>query len=124
MGSVLGVSAQGIGVGGSAELLVQAAGLLNIVAGVLLVAATLAYVGGMIVWVTHLGSSPGPRDKAIDILLWVPPILFTTIVVLAVAQFVQNRPHIALYIVSLAVLAVVAWAIVQAVRSAPAHEKE
>lgn len=124
MESALDVSAHVAGVGGSSGLLVQAAGLLNIVIGVLLVAAILTYIGGMIIWVAFLGSYPSPRDKAIDILLWVPPILFTAIVVLAVAQFVQNHPDTALYIISLAVFAAVAWVVAQAVRSAPAEEEK
>lgn len=73
-------------------------GLFNIVVGVLLVASILAMVAGFALWGMRLGTSNTDRDDAIEYMQWGVSILFTVVVFLGVAQFVQQNKELAVMI--------------------------
>lgn len=116
--------AQVSGASGDSTLLTQIVGLFNIFVGLMVVAAFLLYGGGLIMWMTRLGSWPSPRDEAIRIMMWAPVILFTLIVLLAIVQFLQGHPQVGTYIVSTLLLLIVIGIILYIALNAREGKKE
>ena len=103
----------------------QVVGIFNLLVGLMLTAALLAYGFGFIMWWIRLGTWPTYRTEAIKILEWAVAILFTLIVLLAIVQFFQRHPHEATYVISAVVIILVIWMVVYLVaHSGGGEEKE
>jgi hypothetical protein len=95
----------------SAQTITETVGLFNIFVGLMLTAAILFFVAGLVVWATRLGTYPTYRTEAIHIMEWGVVILFMLIVLLAVVHFFQNDPQMASYVLATLVFLAILWAI-------------
>jgi hypothetical protein len=94
------------------DIISQVAGLFYLIVGLAVTMACLLMLGGIALWLSRLGTFPTYRDRAIEIMEWSVATLFTLIVVLAVVEFVQTHTSTMLYILSLAIIALVIWFLV------------
>ncbi len=85
----------------------QVVGIFNIFVGLMLVAAFLMMGGGIILWIVRFGVWPSYRDDAIKTMQMAVTILFTLVVLLGVAKFVQNHTATAMYVAGLIIVGVV-----------------
>ena len=116
-----GAGALGGSAGGANLTLAQAVGFLNVLAGLILVAAILFFVGGFIGWITRLGLTG--RDDGIYYMRWGVYLLFVLVVGLALIHFVQFHTQLVLTILGVALVAVIAWVIIQIAASSGAEEE-
>ena len=109
-------SANGIQTGdtGSATL-AQAVGFLNILVGLMLVAAILFFVGGFMGWITRLGLTG--RDQGLKFMSWGVSILFVLVVGLALIRFVQFHTQLVLTLLAVALVALAAYVAIQVAKS-------
>lgn len=89
--------------------LVRAAHIFNAFAGVLFVAAFIAFVAGFIVWAVRYGKNS--REEGIILMEWGVAMLFTLDVLLGIMHFVSGKPQAALYLVAIAALVLIVWII-------------
>ena len=79
----------------------------------MLTAALLLFFGGLWVYFTRLGTWPNNRDQALKIMEWGVAVLFTLIIILAIAQFFQRYPKVMSMLVAgiviLVVIGVIFW---------------
>lgn len=94
------------------DLVSQLAGLFYIVVGLALTAAILMMIGGIIMWIVRLGTSNTYRDEAIHLMEWAVATLFTLILVLGVVEFVQTHTSTTLYLLSIAIILLLAWLVI------------
>lgn len=94
------------------NLVSQIAGLFYIVVGLALTAAFLLMGAGTVMWIVRLGTDQQYRDYAITVLEWSVATLFTLILVLGVVEFVQTHTSATLYILSVAIILLLAWLVV------------
>lgn len=106
-----------------AQALSQVAGLFNILVGLMLVAAFLAYFGGLAAWFARLGAWPTNRDEAIRIMQYGVVILFVLAVFLALSQFIQEHAALAAFVVGVVVIGLLMWFILS-VATAKSEEEE
>jgi len=108
--------------GSDALTLSQVAGYLNIVAGLMLLAALGMFLGGLSQWWAHLGLPA--RDEGI---MWmgrgVSTLMFL-VVLLGLVRFVQLHPQAALEVVALAIILFGGWAVIAVVKATSAGEDE
>lgn len=97
----------------SALTFLSAAELFNIFVGLMLTAALLLFFGGLWVYFTRLGTWPNNRDQALKVMEWGVAVLFTLIIILAIAQFFQRYPKVMSMLVAgiviLVVIGVIFW---------------
>ena len=105
----------------SAQVLGQFVGYLNILVGLLLVAAFLCFGSGLIVYVSRFGLVG--RDLGIQQMSWGVTILFVITVMLWGVRFVQNNAKLAMTLIALVVFMYVG-RIVFAAMSATSAEEE
>lgn len=91
------------------DLVSQIAGLLYIIVGLALTVSVLMMVGGIIMWILRLGTSPTYRDGAIRLMEWSIATLFTLVLVLGVVEFIQTHTSLTLYILSIVILLLFVW---------------
>jgi hypothetical protein len=99
----------------------QFVGVFNIFVGLMITLSILLMATGTIMWVVRLGTSPTYRDDAIKVMQWAIALLFTTTVLLFVAQFVQRHTATAVFIIGFFILAAAAWFIFTEFQSAAHH---
>ena len=100
----------GVGVSEGASggtTLAAGVGLLNILAGLLLVGAFLFFFGGLITWCFRLGMVG--RDYAVAYMRYGVTMLFMLVVGLALIRFVQFHTTIVLGAVAVASVVIVGW---------------
>lgn len=103
------------------DFISEVAGLFYIVVGLVLVASILTMLLGLLSWFRGLGTSGDVyRDRAIETMQWAVATLFTLVLLLGVVEFVQTHVSAALYVLSVAVIIVVLWALA----SMPAEQKK
>ncbi len=108
----------------SAQTLSAVAGVFNIFIGLMLVTAFLLFFGGLVVWFIRLGTSPTHRDEAISIMEWAVAVLFILVVLLAIAQFIQNHTAVASTVLGFIIVGLVAWLIFTVLTAeGPSEEK-
>lgn len=107
----------------SAQVLSSIAGLFNIMAGLMLVAAFLLFFGGGAMWFTRLGTSPTYRNDAINLMKWAVVVLFVLAILLFLVQFVQQHAAVAAFIVGVVVVGLVLW-VIFSVATGPKADKE
>ena len=117
-----GVSASDGASSGAGLTLSQAAGFFNVVAGFMLVAAVLLFVGGFIGWVTRLGLTG--RDEGIYYMVYGVYVLTALIVVLAIIHFVQFHTQVVLTLLAVAVIILIGWFAIQIAKSAGTEEEK
>lgn len=107
------------------DLVSQLAGLFYIIVGLTLTASILLMVGGTIIWAIRFGTYPTFRTEGIKLMEWGVATLFTLILVLGVVEFVQTHTSTALYIISTAIILLLAWLIITSgVLSGDGEKKE
>jgi hypothetical protein len=116
-----GVTASDSGAGGASLTLAQVVGFLNVMAGLILVAAILFFVGGFIGWITRLGLTG--RDDGIYYMRWSVYLLFVLVVGLALINFVQFHTQLVLAILGVVIVLVLAWVILQIAASSGGDEE-
>jgi amino acid transporter len=99
-------------------------GLFNVVVGLMLTASILAMCGGLMLWYIRWGPSPSYRDDAIDIMQWGVAILFVLVVLLYVAQFVQENQALVTMVAVVFIVALVAYFIAKEALSSGKVEKK
>lgn len=98
------------------------AGYLNIGVGLVLVALIGMFIGGFMLWLTHLGLPH--RDEGIKWMERAVSTLFWLVVVLAGVRFAQYYPQIVVLLVALAVIGLGVWAAVSIARTSGEGEDE
>lgn len=98
------------------------AGLFNIMAGFMFVAAVSTFVGGIISYMVDFGNHE--RLKGIALMEWGVAILFTLVVLLGIVQFIQNHQGTANVIVATAVIIGVILIVFTVLMEAPPPEKK
>ena len=91
----------------------QFVGLFNIFVGLLLTLSVLLLGAGAILWVVRLGTWPTYRDDAIALMEWAVGILFTLVLLLLVAQFVQQKTAVAVYILGFIIIGLVIYGLIK-----------
>ncbi|HEV3245407.1 MAG TPA: hypothetical protein VG102_03540 [Candidatus Paceibacterota bacterium] len=91
------------------DVVSQIAGLFYIVVGLALTLSILMMGGGIIMWIVRFGTDQTYRTDAIHLMEWGVATLFTLILVLGVAEFVQTHTSATLYILSIAIILLVVW---------------
>lgn len=99
-----------------------AVGLINIVIGLMLVAAFLLYFSGLMAFITRLGLKS--RDQGLSLMNWGVVVLFVLVVLLGIMRYVQFHPEIVFFIVAILVIGFGIWAFVQSSRASAEAEKE
>ncbi len=108
----------------SAQILAQAAGIFNIFAGLMLVAAFLIFFGALGGWFARRGVWPGYRDEMIHLMTWGVAVLFVLLIILAAIDFVQNHQAAAAFIAGLAIFFFVVWIAFKVAADSSRGEKE
>lgn len=105
------------GVAGSSDSMTisEILGLFNIFVGLMLVAALLSYVGGLITWWVLLGLVG--RTQGLHIMEWGVVILFVLVVLLAIDQFFLSHPAVATTLVAAVVIIFFVYMIVSVIGS-------
>ncbi|MBI2030601.1 hypothetical protein HYT05_03195 [Candidatus Kaiserbacteria bacterium] len=98
------------------------AGLFNILAGFMFVAAVSTFVGGIISYMVDFGNHE--RSKGIALMEWGVAILFTLVVLLGIVQFIQSHQGTANVIVATAIIIGVVLIVFTIVMEAPPPEKK
>lgn len=98
--------------------------LFNIVVGLMLVAAFLAMVGGLMQWYVRLGTWPTYRDDSIKIMEWGVAILFVLVVLLGVAQYVQTHMAVSMMALGAVVAAIAVYVVGTTFLSGKGEEEE
>ncbi|MBI5470086.1 hypothetical protein HY968_02075 [Candidatus Kaiserbacteria bacterium] len=101
--------------------LAQAVGLLNVLVGLMLVAAILFFVGGFIGWITRLGLTG--REQGLQFMSWGVSILFVLVIGLGLIRFVQFHTQLVLMLLALALVALAAYVAIQIARSSGEAEE-
>lgn len=91
-------------------------GVLNIIAGLMLVAAFLFFFGGLIAYLTRLGLEG--RVQGLGYMHWGVTILFVLIIVLGIVRFVQFHPEVVYFLAAIVIVVFVAWAVVKSAQGA------
>jgi hypothetical protein len=99
-----------------------AAGLLNIVAGLMLVASFLLFFGGGVAYLSRLGLVG--RDEGLHYMMWGVRVLFVLVIVLGVVQYIQKNPNVVIWIVALVVLFFGGYAIFKTIQESSADSEE
>jgi hypothetical protein len=97
-------------------------GLFNIFIGVMLVAAILAYVTGLIVWIVRLGTIA--RVEGIHIMEWGVVILFVLVVLLAIVQYFTSHPQAVTMLIAGIIAIFVGWIVIQVMKGSGGEKKE
>ncbi len=97
-------------------------GLLNVVAGVMVVAALLAFIGGFIRYLVLLGTDR--RDMGLKLMLWGVTILFVLVIILGIVNILQGPISFIIGIGVIVFLAVVIAVAVTKSGSKPAAPEE
>ncbi len=100
----------------------QVAGMLNIGAGVLFVAALLMFGGGFVTWIIHLGLPH--RDEGI---IWMEhgvKTLFTLACILILVRFTQSHTQAVLQVLAIAVILLGGYLVIMAMRESGGEEDE
>lgn len=100
----------------------QVAGVLNIGAGVLLVAALLVFLSGFGVWVTHLGLPH--RDEGLIAMEQGVGLLFILVCILAVVRFAQFHTQAVLQILAIALILFGGGMVIAALRASGGGDDE
>jgi uncharacterized membrane protein len=94
-------------------------GLINIVAGLMLVASILIFFGGLVGYLSRLGLES--RIQGLTYMYRGVSILFVLIVMLAIVRYVQEHPERLMMAIAVVIVLFGAWAIFEA--SKPAEEE-
>lgn len=98
------------------------AGYLNIGVGIVLVVMLGMYLGGFMLWLTHLGLPH--RDEGIALMERAVSILFWLIVVLAALRFAQFYPQVVVFAIAVVIIGLGVWAAVSIARASGAGDGE
>lgn len=99
--------------GTSALTLVQALGFFHVAVGLLLAITVMTFIVGLGIYFARLNTWPSHRDHAIIVLEWSVVMLFVLLVLVAIVNFFQKKPEIALPILAFIVVVTVAILIVR-----------
>ena len=99
-----------------------AAGLLNVVAGLMLVAAFLLFFVGGVAYLSRLGLVG--RVEGLHYMMWGVRVLFVLVIVLGVVQHVQNNPNVVIWIVALVVMVFGGYAIIKTIQESGEESDE
>ncbi len=94
----------------SAQTFVQVVSIFNIFVGLMVVAAFLAYVSGLIIYLVNTGLIG--RSRGIDGMQWGVVILFVLAVLLAIVRFVQQHTALATAIASTLIALFIIFAVI------------
>lgn len=97
----------------------QVLGFFNLVAGLMLTASVLLFIGGFAVYLVRLGTWPTYRDEAVKAMEWGVAVLFVLVVLLAVQQFLSTHLLAAVTLAALAVIGIVVWVLIKDATEAP-----
>lgn len=100
----------------------QVAGILNIGAGALLIAALTMFLLGFGVWVTHLGLPH--RDEGIAWMEHGVATLFTLVCILAIARFFQFHTQAVLQILAIAIVVFGGGVLIAALRAGGGKDEQ
>ncbi|MBV9159283.1 MAG: hypothetical protein JO019_01645 [Candidatus Kaiserbacteria bacterium] len=101
----------------------QFVGLFNIFVGIMLTLSMLILGGGIIMWIVRLGTWPSYREEAIRLLEWAVGILFTLVILLLVAQAVQQHTAGAVFVLGLIIIALIVYFGYQASQASKEEEE-
>ena len=108
----------------SALTLLQTLGVFHLFIGGFLVAVFLVFSVGVYSYFARFNTWPSYRDASITIMEWGLVMLFVLIILLAIVQFFQKHPGVALPLLAFAVLIAVAVFVVRFAASAKKKEKK
>ena len=100
----------------------QVFGLLDIVAGLLLVAALLTFGAGLSTYFSRLALAK--RNESILTLEWGVRLLFVLVLVLGIVEYVQQHTALVLQILAVAVVLAIVYVVFQIAQSSGAGEDE
>ena len=100
----------------------EGVGLLNILAGLMLVCALLFYFGGLVAYLTRLGLDG--RTQGLGYMNWGVGVLFVLVILLGIIRFIQFHQGAVLTLVAVLVVLFGAWAVVKSVQESKSAEKE
>lgn len=92
-------------------------GFVNVLAGLMLVVATLLFFGGVIIWLARLGLTT--RVEGIKLMEWGVASLFVLTVILGITRAVQSSPALAALLGSSIVVIFAAYAIFTLMQTPP-----
>jgi len=107
-----------------AQTLSVVAGVFNILAGLMLVAAFLLFFGGLVGWFVRRGVYPGYRDDMIRVMHWAVAVLFVLVVLLAVIRFVQVYQAAATFVFGIILFLIAFWVVMTVVTAKPKKDAE
>ncbi len=88
---------------------------INTFVGIYLTIILLTLGTGLFLYFGRLGTWPSNRDEAIIVFEWTVVMLFTLVVIVAVAQFIERDPQFAMrilgFVAACAFIALLAWAV-------------
>ena len=102
---------------------VQIAEIFNIFTGLMLTAAILVFLGGLVSYFPRLGTWPNYRDDSIKIMEWGVTILFVLVVIMGIVQYFERYPKITSTILSSLVIIIIGVFILKNF-TAEKHEKK
>lgn len=108
--------------GNDALSLAQVAGYLNILAGLMLLAALGMFLGGLGQWWAHLGLPA--RDEGIQWMRRGVTTLFVLVVLLGIVRFIQFHAQFALGALALGILLLGGWAVISIAKATSAGEED
>lgn len=99
-------------------------GFFHVAVGVLLTITILVFLTGLGIYFARLNTWPSHRDHAVIVIEWAVVMLFVLLLLVALLNFFQTKPHIALPILAFIIVVVVAITIVRYATSAKGGKKE
>ena len=105
----------------SGGVLVRLAGYANILVGLLLVAGLLAFFGGFIQYIMHLGYDE--REEGLHFMKWGVSVLFVLVVMLWIVQMVQQHTAAVMSLLGAALALLVLWMVGVALLTPSPEEK-
>lgn len=100
------------------------AAIVNTFVGLFITAILLVTGVGIVQYIGRLGTYPSNRDEAVVVLEWAVVMLFTLVIVVAVAQFIEREPVWALWILGAFAALFIMWYILKITAFAKEEKKE
>jgi hypothetical protein len=108
----------------SALTLIQLMGFFHVAVGLLLTLTILVFITGLGIYFARLNTWPSHRDHAVIVIQWAVVMLFVLLLLVALVNFFQTKPEIALPILAFIIVVAVAITIVRYAASAKGAKKE
>lgn len=98
--------------------------LVNTFVGVYLTIILLTLAVSFVVYFGRLGTWPSYRDESIKIMIWATAMLFTLVIVVAIARFFENQPERTMRILGFAAAAAIIYLVLKVLAASQHKEPE